>query len=907
MMNTNKLHFRRMGALLAALALLLIAPAQADDKQAAAAYNAAAGLFNTGLWDNAAKGYEEYLKNHPRHELVGHGHYGLGLCYFNLKRYDEAAAQLTKAINSKGPDKATANLILGQALLNQKTADPKKAEAAFDRCLKSLGLVKTGLLNRAWTEEKVSAWVKANEDEDKLKDVASAVQGLVDALYMRQEWKPLISVNNAFATVVKGSDAQQRVRVMTGEAHERNGNFKAAAVAYEAAANQKGGDAAEALFRLGRVRLDNLRAYEKAAENFADFIEQHRNSPLRADAAFNEALCYYQGYYGGNAEHLAKAVDKFTSFAKDHSKHKLANIARFYAGQLQHARENWRGALAALEPLLDEEATPAMAQLVFMVGDSHHRLKNWKKAAEFYTEFAKDNEAALNGDVALHNAGVAYRNMNPAEDDKAIAVYEQLEAKCPTSRLLPSARLELGILHYRAGRFAKARQPLSKIPAGHALKADAEYFLAWADLDDKQPANAAKRFGLLADQLGAKDKTHRLVALARLYQGIGEYEGGNFADAAGTLAKFVANFPEHDKFDEGAFNLGLSQMELKKWAAAIDSFKTVPGGSDLRDRALYQAAWSQRFAGKGVDAIPLYEELLEKHADSNLTNNVMLELAEVEFEAGGEDAGGNAVKRLQALLEKNPNVELKRLANYRLGIAYFSQKEYSDSAKAFEAVMADAPGNLLVSAAWQAGEARRQVAMSANGNAREDMYKASLKNYHAAINAKLEGADGNSAELQKQAVLRAGQVQASLEDWEASQAEFDKFIAGNPRHNLVRTAHLGLGWALQNQEKHDAAIKSFEKAVADDVRDETGARAQFLLGECYFELENFDKAVIEFAKTEGLYKFPQWQSKAVFEMARALARQNKLTDAKRQYQRLVDTYPETQAAKAAKQELNRLN
>ena len=64
-MNTNKLHFRRMGALLAAMALLLIAPAQADDKQAAAAYNAAAGLFNTGLWDNAAKGYEEYLKNHP--------------------------------------------------------------------------------------------------------------------------------------------------------------------------------------------------------------------------------------------------------------------------------------------------------------------------------------------------------------------------------------------------------------------------------------------------------------------------------------------------------------------------------------------------------------------------------------------------------------------------------------------------------------------------------------------------------------------------------------------------------------------------------------------------------------------------------------------------------------------------
>ena len=221
--------------------------------------------------------------------------------------------------------------------------------------------------------------------------------------------------------------------------------------------------------------------------------------------------------------------------------------------------------------------------------------------------------------------------------------------------------------------------------------------------------------------------------------------------------------------------------------------------------------------------------------------------------------------------------------------------------------MADAKGNLLVSAAWQAGEARRQVAVAAAGDDRAGAYKAALKNYHAAVNAQLEGADGNAAELQKQAVLRAGQAQASLEDWEASQAEFDKFIAANPRHNLIRTAHLGLGWALQNQERHEAAIKSLEAAVADDVRDETGARAQFLLGECYFELENFNKAVIEFSKTEKLYLFPQWQSKAVFEMARALARQDKPAAAKKVFQRLVDTYPDTQAAKAAKQELNRLN
>jgi TolA-binding protein len=111
---------------------------------------------------------------------------------------------------------------------------------------------------------------------------------------------------------------------------------------------------------------------------------------------------------------------------------------------------------------------------------------------------------------------------------------------------------------------------------------------------------------------------------------------------------------------------------------------------------------------------------------------------------------------------------------------------------------------------------------------------------------------------------------------------------------------------MQNQEKYPGAIKSLEKTVTAGVRDDTGARAQFLLGECYLEQKNYDKAIIEFAKVE-LYAFPNWQSKAVYEMAQALLRKENRAGARKQFERLIQSYPETPAATAAKAQLKRLN
>ena len=112
----------------------------------------------------------------------------------------------------------------------------------------------------------------------------------------------------AFEGLVAGAPIEQRVRVLTGEAQFKLQDYEEAAKAYEAGANLMGRDSGEALFRLGLVRLNHLKQYAVAAGHFKDFSAQHANDRKTAAATFNEALCFYHSYFGGEEDSRVRCV-----------------------------------------------------------------------------------------------------------------------------------------------------------------------------------------------------------------------------------------------------------------------------------------------------------------------------------------------------------------------------------------------------------------------------------------------------------------------------------------------------------------------------------------------------------------------------------------------------------------------
>jgi TolA-binding protein len=332
-----------LGWLGLALTLLLNpSPLAAQNKEAEAAYEAAVGLLKLDLWEQAAEGYREYFKNHPKHAFAGQAHLGLGLCHFNLLDYAAAARELKAAANSRGPNKPNpvkVNLLLGQALMMKKPADFGSAEEAFEASLKSLGFSKSGITSKSWDEQNVKNWLGKTKDAARKRLAEDVFLGLLEATYFQGDWKSVLKKSAAFEALIQKTSALQRVLVFTGEAFERTGNFKAAAEAYASGAELEGNDASSALFSLGLVRLNQLKDYMGAAKDFHSFTIKYRNDAKQPDAAFNEALCYFRSYYAGKDDHLIGAVDRFNAFAKANPKNKLADTARIYVGKLQRSQK----------------------------------------------------------------------------------------------------------------------------------------------------------------------------------------------------------------------------------------------------------------------------------------------------------------------------------------------------------------------------------------------------------------------------------------------------------------------------------------------------------------------------------------------------------------------------------------
>ena len=88
---------------------------------------------------------------------------------------------------------------------------------------------------------------------------------------------------------------------------------------------------------------------------------------------------------------------------------------------------------------------------------------------------------------------------------------------------------------------------------------------------------------------------------------------------------------------------------------------------------------------------------------------------------------------------------------------------------------------------------------------------------------------------------------------------------------------------------------------------EPAARAQFMIGEIQFQQKKYAAAVQSFYLVLYGYPFPQWQANAAFEAAKCFeALPNKKSQAIKQYQELIEKFPQSDKVTAAKSRIEAL-
>ncbi|MBT6496227.1 MAG: tetratricopeptide repeat protein, partial [Planctomycetaceae bacterium] len=127
----------------------------------------------------------------------------------------------------------------------------------------------------------------------------------------------------------------------------------------------------------------------------------------------------------------------------------------------------------------------------------------------------------------------------------------------------------------------------------------------------------------------------------------------------------------------------------------------------------------------------------------------------------------------------------------------------------------------------------------------------------------------------------------------------------DPKCPVLYQADEILGRSYKNLAKFDEARTAFRRVVADPNgrRTETAAKAQLILAETFLLQKDYKNAQAEYFKVYHLYKFPIWQSAALYQAALCDEALKQWNDAAKLYEELLQKFPRSQYARQAKQRL----
>ena len=771
-------------------------------------------------------------------------HYRLGYVRFLTKDYDQAARELSEFIDkNKGtPLAARAGLYVGRAYFE------KKNHSQVERALGSL-------LGHAELGAEAGLWLGRSYLRDK--NLAKAEQTLKPAVDRFGGGESGDALQYYYATaLMEGGKVEQASSVFAKV--DKKGPLAANALWMEAFCLHRSKDFATSL-----LRCETFLSAHKEDEN-GDEVLFLRAENLFLLERYVEAVVSYE------------TLLKVSGLAAERQ-----DVARFRVGQVRYQEKKWVEALSMLEPLLSKNVKGvAFRQIRYVAGDCYFKREDWKKAVAQFKQFADEQPEDPNAGLALFKLGKSWENDGNALE--AVSTLKRMLVKHGAGEHAAHASVELGRLLYQRKEYGEAKQVLAKAENSE-FAPHVHYYMGYVALAEENLEQALVRFR----SLSTKHPEHELAADAGLQFGKLLALAEDFAKAKTELDGFLRRHPNHAKVDQARFFLGVSHARQEGFAEALKLFQAVLKGdskSPLRERARYESAWCEKALERPADAKKTYGQLLAEFPRGDYALDAAFELAELEFE---EKKYLDSADRLQKLLPKtNERADLKEKTYYRIGWNRFNLGEDQAAAKAFEDMLAVNPkSEKLVMASYQAGEARLR-----------------MKDYENARNhfVRVTAAGKTKENLREQALLRQGETEGLTNRWANAQRTYETFLREYPASDFLLRAKFGIGWALENQGKHALAITRYGAVLEEGGRDETTARSQFQIGECHFALKAYDEAIKAFVKVEVNYAYPKWASRALLDMGKALEAKGRPEQAKANYEQIVQKYPDTTAASAAK-------
>ena len=820
--------------------------------------------WNRKDWSGAAEAYSRLVERFPKSPRAGWARLSAGIAYAEAGKRDEARTWLGPLAAADLPEAAEAAHRL--ALLEIDAKQPARAAQIAEQALAKLG-----------------AGGRRPEGEMR-RLMARLALDRADALWEVPDGKGRSDAAAAYAQIANDYPD-------------------------EPAAKTAGSMAALALLEVGKPK-EALAAADR-------FLKAHGGQE-KADATVSDvkAIRAEAILAGGDAAAAAAAYQDLIAAAAGPPPVAPAQLARWRLrqGVALVAAKQWQPAhdvlAAAASGLTDDPA----AEAALLDATALVELKKPAEAVKVLITLDRGHPKWPRRDEALLLLVRAQRETG----DKAGALTsaERLVAEFPAAKNADVAWYRLGQVRQDAGRHDEAITAFDKARALKPKGSRAAWSLlssGWCHEAKGRLDDAIKAWTALLEAY--PDSTAAVparLARADVRQRKADFQGG-LADARAVLdGKATGTSLDPEAVPEALMLEGLCLSGLKQHAEAALAFKKLldaqPDGP-AADRAMFEMGAAQSLAGLGNDALATFNAFVKRFPESTYAADAWYELGEQAWSAGRYAEAASAyravIDRAEAAAKAGKanatrNAALLEQARHKLAWTFVSRGDHTAAAQAFAEQLARHPGGPL--------------AADAQAMRGESLFKAG-KPAEAALAFQAALADPKrlpSADLRGLAVVRGAEALASQEKWAESLAIADRFIAAEPTSPQAPQARYAAAWARQNLGRLDEALAGY-RVVADAGRTEISARARLMEGEVLFEQGNHKEAIKAFFKVaygfgekQAPIAFHPWQAQATFEAARCFEVLEQPDKARGLYAELVDRYPNSLQAPAAKKRLDSL-
>ncbi|MEW6102895.1 MAG: tetratricopeptide repeat protein [bacterium] len=551
------------------------------------------------------------------------------------------------------------------------------------------------------------------------------------------------------------------------------------------------------------------------------------------------------------------AYDQFLSFVSEYPYSTYTPYARFKIAESLYYQEKYNDAIKSYNEFLNLHPDAGYAPYAeYSLSWSYFKTEDYNNASKTITAFLEKNK-----DSKYYDSGLRLK--------------EEISKKI--------SEKEMGEL------FSSAKENLQKKDLEKA-KASLEKLLEkYPDCKYKKEANN------LLSEINEKLAKESTGKIKELYDnGVENLKNGKYDEAIECFQRLIRDFPEteytnlakegiikanKEKCEEEAslkYNEGLKLKDEGKENEARIKFQEVISSYPTTNYAKMSQEKLDELASKKEekDAESLYKQAIQSLNEKNYSNalEIFQKICLLYPNSIYRDLSQERIKKI-----KDEMAEERQKAQFDIAFKYYELGEYKECARILQNIIS----------IWPSG-----------------VYTEKAKNILSEISDKLNEEDAES-------LFKMAQSYYENNEYDKAFSTFKKIVELYPQSSYAKAGLLAMGRlnerianekakkiydvgkSLLFQKKYDEAGEKFDNVLSLYPTSYWAAYAQYSKGEVYFEMKDYQNAILNWQGLEEKFPESNLVPDALYHIAGAYSLLNMKEDSVKTYKRLLLEYPES--------------